>query len=601
MRNNRGITLITLVFTLIILIILSFTMLINLEQYAGKKRKANFEEDMQTLKEEISQYYARNKELPIINKYTNISMLDYSTNKNDNDEYYVIDIKKLDMRELKYGKDYAKVTAKNENEEITDLLDIYIINKQSHTIYYPQGMKYEGITHYTLEKNNSEIVDRIIIWGEENIQVARKTKLVAKMIPSDIEAEVTWTSSDETIAKVDEKGEITALKEGNATITATAKNDSTMKRDFEVKVGSLLIYNKADMLLFQEFVNEGNTFKGSSAKLMSDINLAESEDEQWVPINNFEGIFEGNNHIIENMYIENEKDNQGLFGINKGVIKNLRLNNNTVISTMSNIGTVAGQNMGKIQNIKVLGGIVKGRQQVGGISGKMVGSETEIIDSYNIATITYDESYGDYRGWWIGGIVGQISDGANILRCCNEGSITGTSATGGIVGLSSGNIEQCFNLGTITANKGHDEQISAGGITGWNTYSGEGKIIDCYNLGTIYSTDGNIGGIAGKVGGTDTAESVIENCYSAGDLVGNGATGIVGCSYTIMNNSIITNTYWRVDSGAECGIRDQNGNNIDTQILSKTKEEIEALANELGDSYVSNVNGYPILIWQDKE
>ena len=151
MKNEKAITLITLVITVVILIILTFTITINIDQYGNQRRKSNFEVDLQRLKEQIDQYYARNNKLPIINPYTNISMLKGITNINDNDKYYVIDLNKLDIT-LNYGADYSIIRQKNVKEEIKDLFDVYIINEQSHTIYYPLGIKYDGEYHCTSDE-----------------------------------------------------------------------------------------------------------------------------------------------------------------------------------------------------------------------------------------------------------------------------------------------------------------------------------------------------------------------------------------------------------------------------------------------------------------
>ena len=55
MRSEKGVTLIALTITIVVLIILSFTLVVNIEPYKERKAKTNFELDMQRLKEEISQ------------------------------------------------------------------------------------------------------------------------------------------------------------------------------------------------------------------------------------------------------------------------------------------------------------------------------------------------------------------------------------------------------------------------------------------------------------------------------------------------------------------------------------------------------------------
>lgn len=47
---------------------------------------------------------------------------------------------------------------------------------------------------------------------------------------------VTWSSSDESVATVDETGKVTAVAVGNATITATSKDDSSVSANYELTV-----------------------------------------------------------------------------------------------------------------------------------------------------------------------------------------------------------------------------------------------------------------------------------------------------------------------------------------------------------------------------
>ena len=149
MKEEKGITLLTLTITIAIIIILTFTITVNIKPYKEERVKTNFERDINSLTEEISQYYARVRELPILNKYTNTGIIEKIKNKNDNENYYVIDIRQLDVT-LNYGIDYKTVLTRPKTEEITNLLDIYIINEQSHTIYYPKGITYHGVTYYRL-------------------------------------------------------------------------------------------------------------------------------------------------------------------------------------------------------------------------------------------------------------------------------------------------------------------------------------------------------------------------------------------------------------------------------------------------------------------
>lgn len=162
-KNESGITLIALVITVIVMAILTFTLIINFGQYGESVKKSNFTKDITLLNEEITQYYARNKELPIINKYTNTTSFESVKNPNDGADYYVIDLDKINVS-LNYGKDYDNIKSMNINDVVTTVSDVYIINKQSHTVYYPKGIEINGNTYYKLEESFTAVS------GNTNIQ-----------------------------------------------------------------------------------------------------------------------------------------------------------------------------------------------------------------------------------------------------------------------------------------------------------------------------------------------------------------------------------------------------------------------------------------------
>lgn len=238
LKSNKGITLITLVITIVVMLILSFTISINANNYIERTKKANLDTDLQRLQEKVEIYYSKNKEIPMLNKYTNVAMLEKK--ENDNENYYVIDLDKLEGIELNYGKDFEK--AKQLEGEIADLLDIYIINEESHVIYYPKGVEFDNKMYYTLVGDQSKIsnefqISEIELSGENSIEVGETTKLNFKLIPSFVESNgVNWNSENEEIATVDENGIVTGVSYGITNITATLKENEKIKKSFEIKV-----------------------------------------------------------------------------------------------------------------------------------------------------------------------------------------------------------------------------------------------------------------------------------------------------------------------------------------------------------------------------
>ena len=157
--KQKGITLTALAIAIVVLIILAFTVAVNLSPLRNEKIRTNFEKDIKQLREKVDEYYSRNYTLPVINRYTDesgIASIQSVKNVNDNDEYYVLDISKLNI-ELNYGKDYEVAAATRITEEIKDLSDIYIINAQSHTVYYPKGVEFDDTEHYKEDIVYSEI------------------------------------------------------------------------------------------------------------------------------------------------------------------------------------------------------------------------------------------------------------------------------------------------------------------------------------------------------------------------------------------------------------------------------------------------------------
>lgn len=152
LKQENGITMVVLTLTVVIMLIITISFSVNINAYAQRKHKTEFETDTNKLKEEIDIYYSENKALPIANKFTKTEFFTvledaHQKNINDNENYYVIDIDQLNKIDLNYGKDFETITDKE--LDINDLNDIYIINEQSHTIYYPHGIKYKDLVYYT--------------------------------------------------------------------------------------------------------------------------------------------------------------------------------------------------------------------------------------------------------------------------------------------------------------------------------------------------------------------------------------------------------------------------------------------------------------------
>ena len=126
-----------------------------------------------------------------------------------------------------------QITVKIDDETIIDVnLDTYEGGKYS-------AHEVEPVGGYQFQAMNSEVtISDIAIWGNDqekdivvatgvdldkkslDLKVGDSARLRAKIIPAGAESKVVWESSDPTVATVNETGSVTALKAGQAVITA---------------------------------------------------------------------------------------------------------------------------------------------------------------------------------------------------------------------------------------------------------------------------------------------------------------------------------------------------------------------------------------------
>ena len=254
-----------------------------------------------------------------------------------------------------------------------------------------------------------------------------------------------------------------------------------------------------ELKTFRDEVNSGNTYDGYYIYLTSDITL--DINEEWEPIGYYPmenstpdaetnrpfcGVFDGNGHEVDGIYINTTDKVQGLFGlVNNGKIMNLGIGENCNIKGGLSIGVVAGflHNGSKATNC-----YNKSNLNVGAFSGGVFGqvSRNSIVKNcYNSGNInaTSDSER-------VGGISGNLSSNSSIERSYNIGNINGNSIVGGISGNLSGSafINECFNAGEVIGNE------NVGGILGQAMQSC--KIQNCYNKGYIRG-DFRVGGIIG--------------------------------------------------------------------------------------------------------
>jgi hypothetical protein len=266
----------------------------------------------------------------------------------------------------------------------------------------------------------------------------------------------------------------------NTSVKVTLSNNTIKDKDDKVLTSAAIsgdyyhnledntyyIGSKAGLYAFAAAVNAGGNssttsgvttyyhYSGKTFNLVADIDL---NNEAWTPIgtedNPFKGTFDGNNHTISNLYInDSTKSYIGLFGVmndSNAKIQNVKVKNVNLMGEEC-VGSIIGSSyVGSLYNCHVSGKIIlSGNYKVGGITGSGYAPiDTCTVDGGNSSessiTGIYNGDLNNREGDNIGGIIGYFAEHNNhtsINNCSVSNiSIQGTRKVGGIAGYLESN------------------------------------------------------------------------------------------------------------------------------------------------------------------
>ena len=132
------------------------------------------------------------------------------------------------------GEDYASLSNTNEQTVVVSgksAGSVTLKHQYSHRNYY--GSWSEGTETFTVEVTAPAPVTEITISGADSVKQFESIAL-----SSNVTSNVVWSSSDESIAKVDGSGKVTGVNVGEATIyaTTTGADGSQLKAEHKVTV-----------------------------------------------------------------------------------------------------------------------------------------------------------------------------------------------------------------------------------------------------------------------------------------------------------------------------------------------------------------------------
>ena len=353
---------------------------------------------------------------------------------------------------------------------------------------------------------------------------------------------------------------------------------------------------------------------GVTDELMTEL----STGNGFTPIIKFRGVFDGQENSLKNLYQTDYCSNinsLGLFGTisTNATIKNLYLSGNIEVSKSGSnqeVGGIVGQIMAQssnilLENIHFSGNITDTAGtsfRCGGIIGRILEAPQNMVVNKCSNTAKIITSYNG------AGIIGSIEasssgENINIINCFNVGDITmlesnaSYTSAGGIIGSVNGvsenvNVLNCYNTGHIE-NPNTKVYCFSGGIVGSSTNCGEYlTIANCYNTGKTtakYLSGGKLGA-GGILGGFwyNTYNSDIRNCFYYGEN-SDRSVGLLNEEYAqkLTYNQLISKE----------NIEDEEGN---SKILIEFLNEYKSNATTEFDTsmwcdWIQNEQGYPAL------
>ena len=230
----------------------------------------------------------------------------------------------------------------------------------------------------------------------------------------------------------------------------------------------------------------------------------------FVPLGTFNGIFNGQNHIISDLTIYRPgSENVGLFSV-----------------------VDAGAT---ISNVILTDVSVTGRDSVGGLVGYSKGSVSGSSTSGVVTGAALSTAYST------GGLIGYSGYLSTIANSSSSATVSGGNSVGGLVGQMQGtSITGSYASGAVKA-----AYNNVGGLVGYANINGQKTltISDSYATGSV--TGSNAGGIIGGVdiyGGYQSGLT-LTNAWSSGAVTGANAGGVIA---QIGIPATYNNVYWDV-------------------------------------------------------
>lgn len=300
-----------------------------------------------------------------------------------------------------------------------------------------------------------------------------------------------------------------------------------------------------------EFFYSSNASNGKIVRLRAPVDMSA---HYWEPIGVFRmdgytnvspcflGTFDGGNHAISGIVVQNDETDKSAYAGFFGYI-NLSQNQNPHYD-------FSGNAFPRLLSINIVNAYIEGADKVMVYNDPKSPNTWEVepiaagivayADAGTNGTAVYDCTFSGFvSGYHAAGIVGKNNTGGAV-SCVNMGGVSAVHYAGGIIAImdNGADIEQCTNEGPVASS------FAAGGIAGAHgTNSGwhPGNIRYCSSTGPVYGEKYS-GAIAGYIGANKSGFDYKTNYYwlngTGADVfpsgqVGNAKTTLGGSKYDL--------------------------------------------------------------------
>ena len=214
-KGEKGISLISLTITIVILVLITNMLVYNAKDSVHIKNLNGMKNDIENLRDKVSEFYNEYGNVPANIPYTNLStelqQVFNEKEKKNLSQFYVLDLQAMQGLTLNYGNEYEKVKDTN-TENANKYTDLYIINKITHNIFLVKGIKVKEnnetktyYTDYTTPDNNTinfryvdgiKIPDGYYYIGQNDEQKIVISQVQDDSIRANQENQYTWEIAD---------------------------------------------------------------------------------------------------------------------------------------------------------------------------------------------------------------------------------------------------------------------------------------------------------------------------------------------------------------------------------------------------------------------